>query len=186
MTFCLHLNCWLTRKESFSWNIVFQRPCKTCLGVASQLMPSSSSHRREPVLQSGALRLGLAVCPFRLRCLHSVLSLLLRMRRCWEGGDRCAAVTLNKLRNIMLPAAPAWVGGGGNGGWTGQKWISIPEINGTEGLIRWWRKKAGCAAKQKLSPTDLFFFFLPLCYLEGIAKFLHWGGGVKRGGRKVC
>lgn len=85
-----------------------------CLGVASWPMPRSSSHRREPVLQSGALRLGLAVCPFRLGCLHSVVSLLLRMRRCWEGGDRCAAVTLNKLRNIMLPAAPAR-GGGGRG-----------------------------------------------------------------------
>lgn len=74
--------------------------------ATSWLVPSSSSHRWELVLLRRALRLGLAVCPFRLWRLHSV-SLLLKMRSCWEEGDRCAAVMVNKLKNITLPAAPA-------------------------------------------------------------------------------
>lgn len=76
----------------------------------------------------------------------------------------------------MLPAAPA------RGGRVGkQKRLSMPEINGTDGLI--WRrrgkktKKGGMCSKAEVI-TDSFR------NLAGIAKFLRRGGGGGGGSAK--
>lgn len=115
-------------------------------------MLSNFSHRRQLLLLLGALRLGLAICPFWLRCLHPVC-LLLKTGSCLEEGDRCVAVMSNKLNHTMLPAVQA-----GNK----KRFEKMQRIDRTELAIKTW---GGILTS---------FVLLKLSHLSSSLSYIRW------------
>lgn len=67
------------KKQNTNNNIIF---------IWAKVTNSGLSHQWEFVLMFGSLCFRLVVSSFWLSCLHSV-SLLLKKRSCWDGGNKC-------------------------------------------------------------------------------------------------
>lgn len=134
---CISVAEWLLASQS-GGNIIFLRPCKTRRGLSGVLRHDRCQEVRLTAenlcSRAGRSVLAWLSVPFGSDVFTPSSACCWGWDAAGGEGDRCAAVTLNKLRNIMLPAAPA------RGGRVGkQKRLSMPEINGTDGLI--WRRR---------------------------------------------